>query len=160
MPLPILRAHKLTQGLAEDRKSGRVDFLRPDSKSQVSVLYEGHQPREVTAVVVSTQLVASGLAKKAEIQVGVLRSRGRDLFRLSVPCLRPLEVDAWRPRTLSQFIGCPRSGRDGASVELRVRSGQAESLRSRRSVGSRSVKSTGQCGRAKPALAPRDGLVI
>jgi S-adenosylmethionine synthetase len=55
MPLPILLAHKLTQGLAEDRKSGRVDFLRPDSKSQVSVLYEGNQPRKVTAVVVSTQ---------------------------------------------------------------------------------------------------------
>jgi S-adenosylmethionine synthetase len=55
MPLPILLAHKLTQGLADDRKSGRVDFLRPDSKSQVSVLYEGHEPREVTAVVVSTQ---------------------------------------------------------------------------------------------------------
>jgi S-adenosylmethionine synthetase len=55
MPLPILLAHKLTEGLAEDRKSGRVDFLRPDSKSQVSVLYEANQPREVTAVVVSTQ---------------------------------------------------------------------------------------------------------
>lgn len=55
MPLPILLAHKLTEGLAEDRKRGRVDFLRPDSKSQVSVLYEGNQPREVTAVVVSTQ---------------------------------------------------------------------------------------------------------
>ncbi|MGE0593837.1 MAG: methionine adenosyltransferase [Vicinamibacterales bacterium] len=55
MPLPILLAHKLTKGLADDRKSGKVDFLRPDSKSQVSVLYDGHQPREVTAVVVSTQ---------------------------------------------------------------------------------------------------------
>jgi len=55
MPLPILLAHKLTRGLAEDRKAGTVDFLRPDSKSQVSILYEGHEPREVTAVVVSTQ---------------------------------------------------------------------------------------------------------
>ncbi|NOT45432.1 MAG: methionine adenosyltransferase [Acidobacteria bacterium] len=55
MPLPILLAHKLTKGLADDRKSGKVDFLRPDSKSQVSVLYDGNQPREVTAVVVSTQ---------------------------------------------------------------------------------------------------------
>jgi len=55
MPLPILLAHRLTKGLADDRKSGRVDFLRPDSKSQVSVLYEGNTPREITAVVVSTQ---------------------------------------------------------------------------------------------------------
>jgi S-adenosylmethionine synthetase len=55
MPLPILLAHKLTFGLAQDRKSGKVDFLRPDSKSQVSVVYENNQPKYVSAVVVSTQ---------------------------------------------------------------------------------------------------------
>jgi S-adenosylmethionine synthetase len=55
MPLPILLAHKLTKGLTDDRKDNRVNFLRPDSKSQVSVLYEDNEPREVTAVVVSTQ---------------------------------------------------------------------------------------------------------
>jgi S-adenosylmethionine synthetase len=55
MPLPILLAHKLTYTLAQDRKSGRVDFLRPDSKSQVSVLYEDFSPKQVTCVVVSTQ---------------------------------------------------------------------------------------------------------
>jgi S-adenosylmethionine synthetase len=55
MPLPILLAHKITKGLTDDRKAGRVDFLRPDSKSQVSVLYEHNEPRAVTAVVVSTQ---------------------------------------------------------------------------------------------------------
>jgi S-adenosylmethionine synthetase len=55
MPLPILLAHKLTYGLAQDRKSNRVDFLRPDSKSQVSVAYDGNTPTHVTAVVVSTQ---------------------------------------------------------------------------------------------------------
>jgi S-adenosylmethionine synthetase len=55
MPLPILLAHKLTKGMADDRKSGKVDFLRPDSKSQVSLLYDGNTPKEVTAVVVSTQ---------------------------------------------------------------------------------------------------------
>jgi S-adenosylmethionine synthetase len=53
--LPILLAHKLTKGLTDDRKSHKVDFLRPDSKSQVSVLYENNEPRAVTAVVVSTQ---------------------------------------------------------------------------------------------------------
>ena len=55
MPLPIVLAHKLTYGLAEDRKHNRVDFLRPDSKSQVSVAYDGNIPRQVTTVVVSTQ---------------------------------------------------------------------------------------------------------
>jgi S-adenosylmethionine synthetase len=55
MPLPILLAHKLTKGLSDDRKGGTVNFLLPDSKSQVSVLYEDNEPREVTAVVVSTQ---------------------------------------------------------------------------------------------------------
>ena len=55
MPLPIVLAHKLTYGLAQDRKARRVDFLRPDSKSQVSVAYDGNIPKHVTAVVVSTQ---------------------------------------------------------------------------------------------------------
>jgi len=55
MPLPILLAHKLTSGLAQDRKAGKVDFLRPDSKSQVSVVYENNEPKYVSAVVVSTQ---------------------------------------------------------------------------------------------------------
>ena len=59
MPLPILLAHKLTKGLTEDRKSGKVDFLRPDAKSQVSVVYEHNEPKYVSAVVVSTQHTAS-----------------------------------------------------------------------------------------------------
>jgi S-adenosylmethionine synthetase len=55
MPLPILLAHKLTKGMADDRKAGRYNWLRPDSKSQVSLLYDGNTPKEVTAVVISTQ---------------------------------------------------------------------------------------------------------
>jgi S-adenosylmethionine synthetase len=55
MPLPIVLAHKLTKGLTDDRKAGKVDFLRPDSKSQVSVVYENNEPTAVSAVVVSTQ---------------------------------------------------------------------------------------------------------
>ncbi len=55
MPLPILLAHRLTRGLTDDRKAGRVEFLRPDSKSQVSVSYDGNTPKQVTCVVVSTQ---------------------------------------------------------------------------------------------------------
>jgi S-adenosylmethionine synthetase len=58
MPLPILLAHKLARGLAEDRHSGRFPWLRPDGKTQVSVLYENSQPKQVTDVVVSTQHAA------------------------------------------------------------------------------------------------------
>jgi S-adenosylmethionine synthetase len=64
MPLPILLAHKLTKGLTDDRKSGKVDFLRPDSKSQVSVVYENNEPKYVSTVVVSTQHTSSVDQKK------------------------------------------------------------------------------------------------
>ena len=64
MPLPILLAHKLTKGLTDDRKAGHVAWLRPDNKSQVSVLYDGNEPKEVTAVVVSTQHSAQADQKK------------------------------------------------------------------------------------------------
>jgi len=55
MPLPIVLAHKLTRRLAECRKEGVVDFLRPDGKSQVTVEYVGDRPVRVDAVVLSTQ---------------------------------------------------------------------------------------------------------
>ena len=64
MPLPLLLAHKLTKGLADDRKGGKVAWLRPDNKSQVSVLYENNEPKEVTAVVVSTQHTPEADQKK------------------------------------------------------------------------------------------------
>ncbi len=55
MPLPIMLAHRLSRRLAECRRGGLVDFLRPDGKSQVTVEYENGMPRRVEAVVVSTQ---------------------------------------------------------------------------------------------------------
>jgi len=55
MPLPILLAHKLMKRLADARHKGEVAWLRPDSKSQVSVRYEDNRPVAVTAVVISTQ---------------------------------------------------------------------------------------------------------
>ena len=54
MPLPIVLAHRLTKGLAEDRRSGNYLWICPDSKSQVSVLYEDGEPARVTDVLVST----------------------------------------------------------------------------------------------------------
>ncbi len=55
MPLPITLAHKLVRRLAEIRKSGMVDFFRPDGKSQVTVEYVGDCPARVECVVLSTQ---------------------------------------------------------------------------------------------------------
>ncbi len=55
MPLPIMLAHALTRKLSEVRKSGVVDFLRPDGKSQVSVEYVDGKPKRIDAIVVSTQ---------------------------------------------------------------------------------------------------------
>jgi S-adenosylmethionine synthetase len=55
MPLPIQLAHRLSRRLAHVRKSGSVDFLRPDGKSQVTVEYSNGRPARVDSVVVSTQ---------------------------------------------------------------------------------------------------------
>jgi S-adenosylmethionine synthetase len=55
MPMPIQLAHRLTQRLAEVRKSKKVDFLRPDGKSQVTIEYRNGRPARVDCVVISTQ---------------------------------------------------------------------------------------------------------
>ena len=55
MPAPIFYAHKLLEHAADLRKSGGLTFLRPDSKSQVTIEYEGHTPKKITTVVVSHQ---------------------------------------------------------------------------------------------------------
>ncbi|OQY16964.1 MAG: methionine adenosyltransferase [Desulfobacteraceae bacterium 4572_35.1] len=55
MPMPIMFAHNLTQRLATVRKENIVDFLRPDSKSQVSIQYVDDKPVRIDAVVLSTQ---------------------------------------------------------------------------------------------------------
>ncbi len=55
MPLPIMLAHKLCRQLSEVRRAGKLTFLRPDGKSQVSVEYVDGRPARIDAVVVSTQ---------------------------------------------------------------------------------------------------------
>ncbi|XHR27736.1 MAG: methionine adenosyltransferase [Chthoniobacteraceae bacterium] len=55
MPAPIMFAHRLGREVTRLRKSGAVDWLRPDAKSQVSVRYEDGKPVEITNVVISTQ---------------------------------------------------------------------------------------------------------
>ena len=69
MPLPILLAHRLAAVLAQHRHGGRVSFLRPDSKTQVSVRYGDDGPQQVTDVLVSTMHAAD--VTQAEIQAYV-----------------------------------------------------------------------------------------
>ena len=55
MPLPIMLSHHLVRALSEVRRSGTIDYLRPDGKSQVTVEYDGDTPVRIDAVVVSSQ---------------------------------------------------------------------------------------------------------
>ncbi|MGI6037041.1 MAG: methionine adenosyltransferase [Limnochordia bacterium] len=55
MPMPISLAHKLARRLAQVRKSGELEYLRPDGKTQVTIEYENDQPKRVDSIVVSAQ---------------------------------------------------------------------------------------------------------
>jgi S-adenosylmethionine synthetase len=55
MPMPILLAHKLVKRLADVRRSGELTFVRPDSKSQVTIQYVDGKPKRAEAIVISTQ---------------------------------------------------------------------------------------------------------
>jgi S-adenosylmethionine synthetase len=70
MPMPIHLAHRLTERLTEVRKNGKLPFLRPDGKSQVTVRYENGKPHAIEAVVISSQ-------HDAEVQMGELRQAVR-----------------------------------------------------------------------------------
>lgn len=66
MPSPIMFAHRLGRELTRIRKSGKVKWLRPDAKSQVSVEYEDDRPVRITNVVISTQHAADVEHKEIE----------------------------------------------------------------------------------------------
>ncbi len=86
MPLPILLAHRLAAALADERKNGSVDWLKPDAKTQVSVVYENNRPVRVSDVLVSTQ--HSDSVKRGEI-ISYVTER-----------LAPLVLDDWFDREI------------------------------------------------------------
>lgn len=91
MPLPIWLAHRMAERLAEVRKSGELDYLRPDGKTQVTVGYDGDVPRTIDTVVLSTQHspAVSQLTLHAEIQDHVI-----------TPVLKQTELDLSDTRIL------------------------------------------------------------
>ena len=96
MPVPIWVAHRLAERLAEVRKSGMVDYLRPDGKTQVTVGYDGIIPRTVETVVLSTQHSpkVSTEMLRAEIEELVIR-----------PVLDRVDLDTVDPRVLINPTG-------------------------------------------------------
>ena len=82
MPMPITLAHKLTRRLAEARKTGVLEFLRPDGKSQVTVKYQDGIPVNVDTVVISTQHhpdVPDGVLKEGVVEEIIKRVIPGDL---------------------------------------------------------------------------------
>ena len=71
MPMPLVMAHQLTMRLSEARRSGELEWLRPDGKAQVSIEYVGDQPQRIEAVVVSCQ-------HSEEVETETLRAQVRE----------------------------------------------------------------------------------
>ena len=82
MPLPISLSHRLAKRLAEVRKEGMVDYLRPDGKTQVTVEYEDGKPVRVDTVVLSTQ-------HSPDVSLETIRE---DMIRLVVKPVIPPEL--------------------------------------------------------------------
>jgi S-adenosylmethionine synthetase len=96
MPLPIWLAHRMAEQLAEVRKSGTVDYLRPDGKTQVTIGYDGVIPRTVDTVVLSTQ-------HSPKISIDDLRARMIEL--VIDPVLARVELDSSARKTFINPTG-------------------------------------------------------
>ncbi|WP_157156094.1 MULTISPECIES: methionine adenosyltransferase [unclassified Diaminobutyricimonas] len=96
MPIPIWLAHRMSERLAEVRKTGAVDYLRPDGKTQATVGYDGDRPRTVETVVLSTQHspLISTPQLRAEIEELVIR-----------PVLETVDLDSAAARILVNPTG-------------------------------------------------------
>jgi len=99
MPLPIMLAHRICERLAKLRKSGKLDYLRPDGKSQVTVEYENGVPCRIDAVVVSTQ-------HSPDVKLATIRA---DVIEHILKPLLPKKLTDWK--TLPKKIYVNPTGR-------------------------------------------------
>jgi S-adenosylmethionine synthetase len=96
MPMPIVIAHRLVKRLADVRRAGILDFLRPDGKSQVTIEYEDHKPKRIHTVLVS-----------AQHHDGISRKHIRDRITEEVirPVVSKMRVDSSRYHVLVNPTG-------------------------------------------------------
>lgn len=91
MPAPITYAHRLMEQQAKVRKSGKLDWLRPDAKSQLTFIYEGNQIKGIDAVVLSTQHAES--IPQKEVYEGVMEE-----------IIKPILPREWLSQNTKYFI--------------------------------------------------------
>ena len=91
MPAPITYAHRLMEQQAKVRKSGKLDWLRPDAKSQLTFIYEGNQIKGIDAVVLSTQHAES--VSQKEVYEGVMEE-----------IIKPILPSEWLSQNTKYFI--------------------------------------------------------
>ena len=99
MPAPIYYSHKILELMAIDRKKGIADKLEPDSKSQVTMMYENGKPTKVTSVVISTQ-------HSSKINQSQVKEIVRPYLEKSIPkdLLSGLKEDEFYVNPTGQFI--------------------------------------------------------
>ncbi len=103
MPLPISLAHRIARKLAAARKTGQLPYLRPDGKTQVTVLYEDGQPIGIDTVLVSTQHTPTigDITEDAAVQAKIKE----DLWSIVVqPCFADIAV---KPTEQTKFLVNP-----------------------------------------------------
>jgi len=99
MPAPIYYSHKILELMAADRKNGKADKLEPDSKSQVTMMYENGKPTKVTSVVISTQ-------HSPEVNQSQVKEIVRPYLEKSIPkkLLSGLKEEEFYVNPTGQFI--------------------------------------------------------
>ena len=99
MPAPIYYSHRILELMAKDRKKGKADQLEPDSKSQITMMYENGKPKKVTSIVISTQ-------HSPEINQSQVKEIVRPYLEKSIPkeLLSGLEDNKFYVNPTGQFI--------------------------------------------------------
>ena len=123
MPAPIYYSHKILELMAADRKKGKADKLEPDSKSQVTLMYENGKPVKVTSVVISTQ-------HSSEVNQAQVKEIVRPYLEKSIPkdLLSGLKEEEFYVNPTGQFIiGGPEgdSGLTGRKIIVDTYGGAA-----------------------------------